>query len=149
MSRPPAAAGTVDLPPIETEGALADWLGISLAKLLWYADTAGRNRQHPDGPLRPYRYRWVAKPGGRLRLIEIPKPALKRLQRKILAEILDRIPPHPAAHGFRRGRSIVTNASMHCGKRIVLSFDLADFFPSIYCHSAFIKRFAPSVIPNA
>ena len=131
MTSPPAAAGAVDLPQLATEDALADWLGISLGKLLWYADTAGRNCQHPDGPLRPYRYRWVAKRGGRSRLLEIPKYMLKRLQRKILAEILDRIPLHPAAHGFRTGRSIVTNAGPHCGKRIVVRFDLADFFPSI------------------
>jgi hypothetical protein len=48
-----------------------------------------------------------------------------------LAEILHQIPVHPAAHGFCPGRSIVTNASMHCAKQIVLRFDLADFFPSV------------------
>ena len=131
MTAPPAAAGVVDLPQLATEGALAEWLGIASGKMLWYADTAGRNRKHPAGPLRTYRYRWVAKPGGLARLLEIPNVKLKQLQRKILAEILDRIPLHPAAHGFRPGHSIVTNASVHCGKRVVVRFDLADFFPSV------------------
>jgi retron-type reverse transcriptase len=130
MGQPPAALGPLSIPALATEAALARWLGVSVGKLQWYADPAGRNRKHPAGALRTYRHRWVAKPGGR-RLLEIPSAGLKRLQRKILAEILDHIPPHPAAHGFRRGRSVVTNAAPHAGKRIVLRFDLADFFPSI------------------
>lgn len=131
MSAPPAAAGDVQLPQITTEGEMADWLGISVGKLLWLADTSARNSKHPEGPLRSYRYRWVAKSGGRWRLLEVPKASLKQIQRKILAEILHRMPVHPAAHGFCPGRSIVTNASMHCAKRVVLRFDLADFFPSV------------------
>ena len=35
------------------------------------------------------------------------------------------------AHGFVRGRSILTNAAPHAGKRWVLNVDLKDFFPSI------------------
>jgi RNA-directed DNA polymerase len=131
MTPPPAAAGAIKLPQLTTEDELANWLGVRLGKLFWYADTAGRNRQHPEGPLRVYRYRWIAKPGKRSRLLEIPKSTLKRLQRKILADILDLIPLHPATHGFRAGRSIVTNAGPHCGKRIVIRFDLAEFFTSV------------------
>jgi RNA-directed DNA polymerase len=48
-----------------------------------------------------------------------------------LAEILDKIPAHPAVHGFRRGRSITTYVSPHVGKRVVLKMDLQDFFPGI------------------
>jgi len=131
MSRPPAALGPLAIPALATEAALAAWLGVSAGRLRWYADPAGRNRKHPAGPLRTYRHRWVPKPGGRRRLLEIPTPGLKRLQRKILAEILDHVPPHPAAHGFRPGRSVVTNAAPHAGKRVVLRFDLTDFFPSV------------------
>ena len=39
--------------------------------------------------------------------------------------------PHPAVHGFRSERSIVTNAQNHLSRRYVLNIDLADFFPSI------------------
>ena len=131
MGSPPAAAGAVTLPQLPTEASLVEWLNVAPGKLRWYADIAGRNRLHPPGPLRTYRHRWIAKPGGRSRLLEIPNTSLKLLQRKILAEVLNAIPPHPAAHGFRPGRSIVTNAAPHCGKRIVLRFDLRDFFPSI------------------
>jgi hypothetical protein len=56
---------------------------------------------------------------------------LKELQRQILAELLEKIPPHPAVHGFRKGRSIQTFAAAHVGKRVVLRMDLQNFFPSI------------------
>ena len=131
MDAPPPRMGALAIPAITNEAALAAWLGVPLRKLLWYADTSGRNRRHPCGPLRTYGHRWVSKGGGRSRLLEIPKPRLKKIQRRILADILNAMPPHDAAHGFRPGRSIVTNAGPHCGKRLVLRFDLADFFPSV------------------
>src|SRR5690606_4445867 len=37
-----------------------------------------------------------------------------------------------AAHGFRAGRSVATNASRHVGKQLVIKLDLADCFPSIH-----------------
>jgi hypothetical protein len=131
MEPPPLRLRAVDLPPLPTEGALARWFGIDPRHLHWLADVAGRNRKHPPGPLRPYRYRWIPRREGLPRLLEIPKMRLKGVQRKVLAEILDAIPVHPAAHGFCAGRSIVTNAAPHCGKRAVLRFDLVDFFPSV------------------
>jgi hypothetical protein len=53
------------------------------------------------------------------------------MQRQILSLILDKIPPHSAAHGFIKGRSIKTFAAPHVGQRVVLRMDLQDFFPSI------------------
>jgi hypothetical protein len=41
------------------------------------------------------------------------------------------VPAHNAAHGFRRGRSCVTHAALHTGRRVVIRMDLKDFFPSI------------------
>ena len=131
MDRPPIGLVGIDIPKLATEAALAEWFGIEPQSLRWRADPAGRNRKHPPGPMRTYRYRWIPRRNGPPRLLEIPKAVLKQMQRKILADILDPIPVHPAAHGFRAGRSIVTNATAHCGKRIVLRFDLIDFFPSV------------------
>jgi hypothetical protein len=62
-----------------------------------------------------------------VRLIEIPKPRLMTLQRRILAGILEKIPPHPAVHGFVKSRSIKTYAAHHVGQRVVLRMDLQDF----------------------
>ena len=66
-----------------------------------------------------------------MRLIEAPKPRMKALQRKILTGILEKIPPHPAVHGFLKGHSIRTFVVPHIGQRVVLKMDLEDFFPSI------------------
>lgn len=131
MTPPPAAAGPVDLPQLPTDAALAEFLGLTPARLLWLADPAGRNHRHPPGGLRTYRHRWVPKPGGRARLLEVPVILLKEVQRDLLERLLGRIPTHPAAHGFRPGRSVVTNAGPHCGRAVVIRLDLADFFPSV------------------
>lgn len=124
-----------NLPAIESIGGLAEWLGITPSETAWFADLR-RNmaRLGPEdyaGPLSHYHYRILAKEGGAIRLIEAPKERLKRLQKRILGEILEKIPVHPAVHGFCRGRSIKTFAAPHVGQRVVLRMDLRDFFPTI------------------
>ena len=116
------------LPVIETPGDFADWLALYPGELDWFADL----KELATRPkLRHYHYRVFDKGGGAIRLIESPKPRLKWIQQRILAEILDRIPPHPAAHGFVKRRSVKTFAAPHAGQRVVLRMDLRDFFPSI------------------
>jgi hypothetical protein len=119
------------VPFLPSPGALAEWLGLTPAELDWFADGQGREARAPDGPLRHYAYRWVPKRGGRWRLIEMPKRRLKAIQRRLLRDLLDRVPPHEAAHAYRRGRSVLTYAAPHAGRAIVLRFDLRDFFPSV------------------
>jgi hypothetical protein len=119
------------LPALTTAGQLAAWLAVSPEQLDWLADVRGWTVKQPSAKLRHYVGTWRPRRRGRPRLIESPKATLKRIQLRILREILDRILPHEAAHGFRRGRSIVTYASPHAGQRIVLRFDLRDFFPSV------------------
>jgi RNA-directed DNA polymerase len=126
MQPVPAAAGWA-VPAIETVGDLAEWLGVNTGELDWFADLKGLN----SGRLSHYDYRFVDKGAGEFRIIEAPKPRLKALQRRILTDILERIPAHPAAHGFVKGRSIQTFAAPHVRKRAVLKMDLRDFFPSI------------------
>jgi hypothetical protein len=128
--QPVKAAATWPVPSIETAGALAEWLGVTVADLEWFADLYGLNRKG-SLKLRHYHYRVLTKQSGTMRLIEAPKPRLKEIQRKILAGILDKIPPHPAVHGFLKGHSIRSFVSPHTGKRVVLKMDLEDFFPSI------------------
>jgi hypothetical protein len=125
----PAASGW-DLPRIESIGALCDWLWLDATQLDWFSDLKGLNLKSPEQRLNHYDYRVLRKTDGGIRLIEAPKSRLKNLQRQILTEILDRIPPHPAVHGFVRGRSIKTFAAPHAGQRVVLRMDLRDFFPT-------------------
>jgi retron-type reverse transcriptase len=128
--QPVAAAMNWPIPKIETVGALAEWLGLTVSELEWYADLKYLTFQKSDPRLRHYHYRILNKLSGNIRLIESPKPRLKQLQRRILAEILEKIPAHPAVHGFRKGRSIKTFTAPHVAKRVVLRMDLENFFPS-------------------
>jgi len=121
----------LEFPALATSTALAEWLGLHPSELDWFADCEGRQVKAPPGPLHHYTYRWLPKPGGGARLLEIPKQRLKAIQRCLLREILDAIPPHDAAHGYRGGRSVATYVGPHSGRVIVLRFDLCDFFPSI------------------
>jgi hypothetical protein len=117
-----------DLPSIATPGELATWLGVTPGELDWLADL---RRMNPSaGPLAHYRYKWIDKSIGQ-RLVEIPKSRLRKVQRRILRGILDAVPAHGAAHGFRRGRSCLSYAKPHIGKALVLRMDLREFFPSI------------------
>jgi RNA-directed DNA polymerase len=77
------------------------------------------------------RYRDVEVPkkrGGR-RLLSIPAPELKRMQRRILQRLLRRLRAHPVARGYEAGKSIVANAAPHVGRAVVIKMDLVDFFP--------------------
>lgn len=122
---------TWNVPVILCPADLARRLNVSATELAWWADLRRQERHLPLGPLRHYWYGWRSKRGGSVRLIESPKQRLKAIQRVILCEIIERIPPHSAAHGFRRGRSIVTHATPHAGRCVVLKMDLKDFFPSV------------------
>jgi hypothetical protein len=119
------------VPVIPTAGDLAYWLEVTPAQLYWLADPNGMLRTVTSEALTHYRYRWLPKPSGGVRLLERPKPRLKRLQRRILTGILDLIPPHPAAHGFRKNHSALTFVQPHVARHVVTRLDLADFFPSI------------------
>jgi len=128
--QPFEAARKWDLPRIESPRALAEWLGVSLDDLRWFADLKGLAHKNGFFKLQHYCYRVLAKDSGSIRLIEAPKIRLKELQRRILKEILQRIPAHPAVHGFVHGRSIHTFAAPHAKRQVVLRMDLRDFFPS-------------------
>ena len=70
------------------------------------------------------------------RIILSPEPRLKLLQRRLanlLYDCVDEIHNgnrRSFAHGFEKGRSIVTNAALHKRRRYVLNIDIEDFFPS-------------------
>ena len=83
----------------------------------------------------------VPKKSGGSRAIDAPHARLKLLQKRLarlLADCLAEIESDQMvdescalAHGFHRGRSTITNASIHRNRRTVINFDLSDFFPSI------------------
>jgi RNA-directed DNA polymerase len=119
------------VPPLPTSGDLARWLELEPEELDWFADRWTHEQNLPPGPLHHYVYRWVPKRNGTARLLEIPKHRLRAIQRRLLHEILDALPAHGAAHGFRRGHSCLTYVQPHVGQPVVLRMDLKNFFPSV------------------
>jgi RNA-directed DNA polymerase len=73
----------------------------------------------------------IPKKTGGVREISAPMPRLKLAQTWILLHLLEKIELHRAAHGFRRGRSIVTNAKPHLNSDVVINVDLENFFPTL------------------
>lgn len=80
---------------------------------------------------RGYRPVQVSKRGGGKREVYAPLPRLAREQQSILERLYSLQVSLPHAHGFVLGRSIVTNATPHCGKTYVINLDLRSFFHTV------------------
>jgi len=128
---PIAAFADLQTPQLSTLGELAEWLDHSPEQVEWMADERRTHRRATRPALQHYRYTFIAKSGGKTRLIEAPKARLKAIQRKILRGILSGVPIHACAHGFAPGRSCLSGAQIHASEAVVATFDLAQFFPSI------------------
>lgn len=81
--------------------------------------------------MRRYIYRWVKKRSGGERLIEEPKRMLCATQRRIAKTILNAVPPHSAAHGFTKRKSVRSFTTPHVGRAFVARLDLVDFFANV------------------
>ncbi len=100
---------------------LAHLLKISTKKLNWLANDT----------IDHYICFHTKKRDGSIREIFAPKSRLKEVQRQILDDLLQKVGLNSHAEGFRKKRSIATNAKRHIGKEIVIKMDVKDFFPSI------------------
>lgn len=118
------------LSALTTRQELADLLNI---KTIFLTNTLYRLR--PDTQ---YVQFTIPKKNGGQRIISSPSASLKDLQRR-LANLLyscqkdihtkHKINP-VLSHGFEKNKSIITNASRHKNKNVILNIDLADFFDS-------------------
>ncbi len=131
LARPPFALQDCALPDLPTRGDIAKWLNLELPQLDWFADVGSRNVRADDERLRHYTYKWVAKRSGGFRFLEIPKSRLRALQRRLLHELIEYVPPHESAHGFRARHFCVTSAQQHVGRQVVVKLDLQDFVVSV------------------
>ena len=113
------------LPDLPTVCELAQWLGIPLDRLMFLSPETPLGAEH-------YRYQLQPKRSGGLRLLEIPKVDLKRVQRRIHSGLLQQVPVHEAAHGFVQNRSVASHAAAHAGQAVVIRFDVRDFFGSLH-----------------
>lgn len=114
------------LPLINKHTQLADAVNLSVPQLkaLCYQREVATNI--------PYTHFTINKRNGTPRQIWSPIPRLKFVQRWILENILNNLTTHGAAHGFVRGKSIVTNAAVHSNSALLIKLDVKDFFPSVH-----------------
>jgi RNA-directed DNA polymerase len=113
------------LPVLHKPADLAAALGISVPQLRWlsfHAEVATRIH---------YVHFTVPKRSGGTRILSAPHKKLAAAQQWLLHNILNKLAVEPPSHGFVQGRSIVTNATPHVGKAVIVNMDLEGFFPSI------------------
>lgn len=115
----------LQLPLFSNAAELAEGMGITLNELRFLTYS-----QHVS-TLSHYQHFAIQKKSGGTRLISAPMPRLKRLQYWVLDNILQPLELTAQAHGFIKGRSIVTNAKPHLGQSVVINMDLKDFFPTV------------------
>ena len=110
-----------------------------VANLLHFKPAALSYILYKVSPAAKYQTFEIPKRQGGKRTIKAPNDQLKLLQQKLselLQDCLDEINEakqrkDKIAHGFKRKRSIITNARQHRNRRYVFNIDLQDFFPSI------------------
>ena len=134
-TRPPFwPLSAYNLPVIDSTADLCTLLEIHPQRLeAWTRRWRQRSSQAVDLQQRISAYftYWQPKKRGGARLIEIPKPDLKQAQRRLLKRVIERVDPHEAATGFRRGYSLIDHVSRHVGQELVLKCDLQDFFAAV------------------
>ena len=119
------------LPELDDLGDLASFLDVTASELDWLSDPRHLARSTDARPLQHYRVSHRPAASGAIRVLEAPKPRLKRIQRRLLDEVVSRIPPHDAARGFRPGGSVRSYAAPHAGRSVVVRLDLESFFASV------------------
>ena len=94
----------------------------------WHQLTPAERTSSPFDDL--YHVYEIPKRRGGRRQITAPEDRLKFLQRSIVETGFLEIPNSEPTHGFRRNRSIRTNALPHVGHEMVVNVDIKSFFPS-------------------
>ncbi|HVT82660.1 MAG TPA: reverse transcriptase family protein [Phycisphaerae bacterium] len=103
-------------------------MGLTIPRLRWLAF-------HSEAATRTHYVRFtVPKKSGGTRELAAPRKSLAAAQDWILANILEKVPAHKAAHGFVAGRSTLTNALPHARPGVLINCDLKDFFPTVNVH---------------
>jgi RNA-directed DNA polymerase len=117
-----AAAG---LPILSLPADVAGAMNLLIPRLRWLAF-------HTQAATRTHYVRFeVPKKSGGKRLLFAPHKDLAAAQEWILRNVLEKVSVHPAAQGFVKGRSTLSNAAPHAGSDVVVNADLENFFPTI------------------
>ena len=103
---------------------LSNVLSIPVGTLIYYSNY--------NSPQNAYKEKEIKKKNGGTRIIYAPNKQLKLIQKRIAEILNDLYTPKFITHGYTKGRSIVSNATVHKNKNCVLNIDLKDFFDTIH-----------------
>ena len=90
----------------------------------------------------------VKKKNGKMRTIYVPAYALKKVQRKILHNVLEKYELSVYAKAYRKGISLIDNAKGHLNKKVILKLDIYKFFDNISfeeVYGVFRKKYSKNV----
>ena len=110
-------------PAILTLNHLAERVGVRYSDLRFFVSR--------KAPFQQYRHFHIRKRSGGRRIISVPHPNLKRVQRWINAHILNKQRVHRYCFAFQPKSSIVRCAARHSGARWIVKIDVTNFFGSI------------------
>lgn len=130
-STPSSTGKLAELKAAHTLSDLAELLSIKPSSLSYVI--------YKYDPAQKYSTFQIPQRNGGHRTIKAPTAKLKLIQRKLsdlLQDCVDEINVKTgrkdiSAQGFKRHRSIITNARRHRNRKFIFNLDLADFFPSI------------------
>ena len=148
LAAPPAALRAIERPLWPGIGSLAEGLDVSVPGL-WRLTRSASWQRHAPLSQQHYRYELLPKRSGGWRLLEVPEPYLRALQRRVLDQLLAHVPPHEAACAYVRGRSVADHARAHVGQPVLLKFDLQDFFATVRAsrvHATFAELGYPDAV---
>jgi hypothetical protein len=109
--------------PVNSVNELATLLGMSEHTLWRIANTASESY---------IRWKKTDEESGKERDITTPKPRLKNIQNKLHKLIFSHVKYGYFAHCGLKGRSNITNAREHHGCKVIHTFDIKSFFPSVH-----------------
>ncbi|RKD29431.1 reverse transcriptase family protein [Lacrimispora algidixylanolytica] len=99
---------------------------------------------------RHYHTAMIPKSDGTKRQLLVPDDLLKMIQRNIARNVLSGFELSSCASAYCKGTSVLKNASIHTGKRLVLKLDIEDFFGSItfpmVLNGAFSSKYFPPTV---
>lgn len=108
---------------IQTVNELAVFLNLKPSELEYFLYYASDDTK--------YKTFSIKKRNGGERIISAPMEKLKEIQQMLQIIFQHLYKGKPSVHGFVLDKSIVTNAKLHVGKRILINIDLKNFFPTI------------------
>lgn len=106
--------------PIESIRKFSYHIGIPREKLEWLAENISAH-------YKPF----LKKTGEKSRIIDNPNGLLKEVQKRINERILTKIELPFFVIGGVKGRRPYAHPSLHVGKRVVVTLDIKDCFPSV------------------